>query len=120
MKKLFLPTLAVLALSATTLAQDNNWGISVYKDFRTHETSVVVLRRIGPLEKPFGLNVNFDIDAFAGTNMSGDAVVGAAVSYTFPLARNLDVKLGLGTTWQPGQQFRAAGVGALVGFTYRF
>lgn len=96
------------------------WSIATYYDFRTKDNSVVVLRKIGPLVDPLGLKVTLDIEGFAGANTAGDAVVGVAVSGTFPIAKNLDFKAGLGTTWKPGESFQHAGLGLLVGLSYRF
>lgn len=108
------------SLATAQEPQPSPWSIAAYSDFRTKETSVVVLRRIGPLEKPFGLKVDLDIEAFAGSNMAGDSVVGVAATYTFGLAKNLDFKIGPATTWQPGQKFRDAGIGLILGVSYRF
>jgi hypothetical protein len=119
MKKLLAPVL-LASIAVSAVAQQSPWSIAVFSDFRTKESSIVVLRKIGPLEKPFGSNLTLDIEGFAGSNVAGEAVVGVAVSNTFAVAKNLDFKLGLGTTWQPGQQFNRAGIGLLLGISYRF
>jgi hypothetical protein len=114
---------AIVMSCQPAFAQDptpSPWSIATYWDFRTKESSIVVLRKIGPLEKPFGTSLTLDIEGFAGSNVAGDAVVGVAVSGTFPVAKNLDFKIGAGTTWQPGQQLNSAGFGLLLGVSYRF
>lgn len=124
MRKLLIPFIATIAFLAPAPAQSQDqpsvWSVAYYADFRTHENSAVVLRRIGSLDQPLGLKCSFDIEGFAGSNMAGDLVAGVAISKFFPVAKNVDFKLGLGTTWQPGQQFKDAGVGLLIGLAYRF
>lgn len=120
MKRTLLTAVALMSFAVPVVAQQSPWSIATYFDFRTKESSVVVLRKIGPIEKPFGTNLTLDLEGFAGSNVAGDAVVGVAVSGTFPIAKNLDFKVGAGTTWQPGQQFRDAGFGLLLGVSYRF
>lgn len=96
------------------------WSIAFYADFRTHESSAVILRRIGPLERLFGSNLSLDVEAFAGSNTAGEAVVGIALSKTINVAKQLDFKIGGGTTWQPTAKLKDAGFGLLLGFSYRF
>lgn len=93
------------------------WSIAAVWDFRTHTSSAVALRNIGTVDRPFGLGFNLDVDGFAGADMESNITGGVAIGHTFPVARNVDFKVGLAIS---ATQNKPTGAGLLLGLTYRF
>ncbi len=103
-------------------APTSPWSFAVYYDFRDRESSAVVLRRIGQITQPFHWKVNLDLDVFAGSNFSGQAISGTAVGLTYSVSKELDLKLSLASTinFAEPAMFKNVGLGVILGATYRF
>lgn len=115
MKRLLV--LLCLALSCIGFSQDHQWSIAAYWDARTKTTNAVVLRRIGIVEKPFGLKFDLEVDGFAGSDMDSNLLAGVSIGKTFPVAQNADFKFGLGVSTQ---QNKPSGIGLILGLAWRF
>lgn len=93
------------------------WTLCVYWDARSKSTNYVILTKIGEVKRPLGLGFDLEIDAFAGSDAYANLVGGVSIGKTFPVAQNVDFKLGLGVSTQQG---KPTGAGLLIGLTYRF
>lgn len=114
MKKLMLIA-ALLGASLTAMAQE--WSLAGYWDVRSKATNVVVLRRIGLIEKPFGSSFDLEVDGFAGSDMDTNLVAGVSLGKTFSVAQNVDFKVAIAVATQ---ESKPTGAGLILGVTIRF
>lgn len=116
MKRLLLP-LAILAIAPAAYCQELSGSLFAMWDLRTKTTSFVALRPIGKIDRPLGLNIQLDVDGFAGADTTNNMIGGFSVGKTFDLATNIQFKFALAATTS---QSKPVGIGLIIGLGWRF
>lgn len=112
-------SLGLLLLIISTQAQNSKlWSLEGYYDVKNKYITTVTSYKMHTLHDVLGAKgFNLDIKAFAGRSNKDRLVTGFALTYCRPVARELDLMVGLAARVDSG---RAVSGGLYAGISWKF